>query len=210
MGTLKSIQPQSTLDWMNALYQDDSGEYEVVFTRSYDENIGYESRELVNVEKAGAPIYPEEPIWKEIQEQIQAAELGDEHDSISFTVEVNKGLLEPLDNLIAMVLSGSKASPEEALEIGIFSQIQEQLRKKPVVETIDIRCHKCKGPLVYIAYVSGQERYPINNGIIDHKGKTFRGTCFEHELKCADLGCNAPQPTALLLEILERSDVQEH
>ena len=129
MGTLKSIEVQSTLNWMNALYEDDTGEYEVVFTRSYDENIGYESRELVNVEKDGTPVFPESPIWDEIQKQIQAVELERNCDSIKFSVEISKDWLESLDSLIELVLAGSKCSPEEALEIGIFSQIKEQLKQ---------------------------------------------------------------------------------
>lgn len=129
MGALKNIETQSTLEWMNALYEDEAGEYEVVFTRSFDENIGYESRELVNVEKDGTPIFPEDPIWNEIQGQIQAAELGSSHRTMKFSVEISRDWHDALDSLIELVLAGSKASPEEALEIGIFSQIREQRDK---------------------------------------------------------------------------------
>lgn len=130
MGNLKSIEVQSILEWINSIYTDDSGEeYEVVFTRNYDMNIGYESRELVNVEKEGAPVYPEAPIWDEIQKRIQAVELERSCNSIKFSVEISRDWLESLDSLIELVLAGSKCSPEEALEIGIFSQIKEQLKQ---------------------------------------------------------------------------------
>lgn len=130
MGTLKNIETQSTLEWMNSIFTDDSGEeYEVVFTRSYDMNIGYESRELVNVEKEGTPVFPESPVWDEIQKQIQSVELERNYDSIKFSIEISRDWLEALDSLIGWVLAGSKASPEEALEIGIFSQIKEQLKQ---------------------------------------------------------------------------------
>ena len=45
-------------------------EYEVTFYKSYDTNPGYEHRELLNVEKAGVSIPPEDPIWKEIQNHL--------------------------------------------------------------------------------------------------------------------------------------------
>lgn len=129
MGQLKNIEVQSTLEWMNAIYVDDAGqEYEVVFTKCFDENIGCESRELANVEKDGSTISYEEPVWNEIHGQVQAVELNcSSQDSIKFTVEISKDWLEALSSLTKWVLAGSKASPEEALEIAIFSQIKEQI-----------------------------------------------------------------------------------
>lgn len=130
MGSIKNVESHSYMEWMSGMYTDAAGqEYEFVFTNAYDLNSHYEARELVNVEKDGTPVFPEESIWKEIQDQIQAVELERSHDSIKFTVEISKDWMEPLDSLIELVLAGSKASPEEALEIGIFTQINEQLKQ---------------------------------------------------------------------------------
>ena len=126
MGTLKNIETQSTLEWMNAIYVDDSGlEYGVVFTKYFDENIGYENREVVNVEKDDVPVKYEEPIWNEIQEAVN----NWKDENMKFTVEISRDRLDALESLTEWVLAGSKASPEEALEIAIFSQIKSQYKK---------------------------------------------------------------------------------
>ena len=129
MAEIRDIEVQSYTHWINGRYVDASGqEYEVVFTRSYDENIGYESRELVNVEKDGAAIDSDDPIWKEIQEQMQTVEFEETPDykNIQFKILIDKGWLETLESLMEMILNSSQSSPEEALEVVIFSQIKVQ------------------------------------------------------------------------------------
>ena len=126
MGTLKNVETQSTLEWMNAIYVDNSGlEYEIVFTKYFDENIGCENREVVNVEKDDAPVKYEEPIWNEIQEAVNNCK----DENVKFTVGISRDLLDALESLIEWVLADSKASPEEALENAIFSQIKEQTER---------------------------------------------------------------------------------
>ena len=71
MGELKVVEVYSYLEWTAGTYRADDGEeYEITFTKSYDTNIGYEHRELVNVEKANIFIPPEDPIWEEIQNHL--------------------------------------------------------------------------------------------------------------------------------------------
>lgn len=126
MGTLRNIEFQSSLNWMNAIYVDNSGvDYEVVFTKYFDENIGCENREVVNIEKDDTPVNYEEPVWNEIQEAVN----NWKDENVKFTVEINKEWIEALESLTEWVLAGSKASPEEALEIAIFSQIKSQYKR---------------------------------------------------------------------------------
>jgi hypothetical protein len=124
METLRSIELQSTLQWMNAIYIDNSGqEYEVVFTKYFGENIGCENREVVNVEKDDTSVKYEEPIWIEIQEAVN----NWKDENVKFTVEIDREWLDTLESLTEWVLNSSKASPEEALEISIFRQFKAQL-----------------------------------------------------------------------------------
>jgi len=78
---------------------------------------------VVNVEKSGEPVGYEASIWHEIQESVNEWE----SESAKFTIEIHKEWFEALESLTEWMLNGSKTSPEEALEIAIFSQIKEQL-----------------------------------------------------------------------------------
>jgi len=72
MGQLSNVEKQSRMEWFSALYVDENGtEYDVVFTSSYDFNIGYGEKELVGVELNEEMISEEEPIWNEIEELIK-------------------------------------------------------------------------------------------------------------------------------------------
>ena len=116
------------MEWMSGIYTDSNGqEYEFVFTRTYDLNSRHEEREMVNVEQGCEPIDCENPVWKEIQKAISEWESED----MRFTVEINREWIEALDNLTEQVLVCSPLSPEEAIEVSVFSQIKQQ-RQKPI------------------------------------------------------------------------------
>jgi hypothetical protein len=71
MGTIEQIDVQSYTEYATAIYiTDDGEEYEIVFTKHYDENIGYEEKTVVHVEKDGKSVDPDEPIWEEIRTQL--------------------------------------------------------------------------------------------------------------------------------------------
>ena len=49
MNKLTNVEAQSSTKWFSATYIDGTGkEYEIVFTKTYTHNIGYEERELVS------------------------------------------------------------------------------------------------------------------------------------------------------------------
>lgn len=123
MGTIRNVEAHSRTEWLSAAYTDSAGvEYEAVFTRTYDYNSRCETREVVNIEKDEDEIASDSPLWKEIQEAVEAWETED----VEFTIKVGKEWLESLDSLIEQVLVCSPSSPEEALEAAIFSQIKGQ------------------------------------------------------------------------------------
>jgi hypothetical protein len=67
MGTIEQIDIQSYTEYATAIYiTDDGEEYEIVFTKHYDENIGYEEKTVVHVEKDGKMVDPDDLIWGEI------------------------------------------------------------------------------------------------------------------------------------------------
>ena len=75
MGQLSSVEKQSKLEWLSAIYKDVNGtEYDIVFTSSYDFNIGYGEKELMGVELNEEVIGEEEPIWREIKKAVKAWE----------------------------------------------------------------------------------------------------------------------------------------
>lgn len=64
MGKIEQVEVQSYTEYATAFYVDGTGEeYEIVFTRNYDHNIGYEEKAVVNVEKDGTMIDSDDPIW---------------------------------------------------------------------------------------------------------------------------------------------------
>ena len=72
MGKIENVEVQSYTEHVTASYTDDDGqEYEIVFTRTYTENIGYEEKQLVQVEKDGQDISSGDPVWERIQEHVK-------------------------------------------------------------------------------------------------------------------------------------------
>jgi len=72
MGIISAIEVQSHTMWVAANYEGDDGEeYEVVFTKTYEDNLGYEEREVVNIEKDGKEVDLENPVWEEIEKAIK-------------------------------------------------------------------------------------------------------------------------------------------
>ena len=75
MGKIENVEIQSCTEYASASYRDDDGEeYEIVFVRTYNHNIGYEEKELTSVEKDGGEIDPGHPIWEEIRRHIDCEE----------------------------------------------------------------------------------------------------------------------------------------
>ncbi len=71
MGKIENVELQSYSEWSTATYIDDDGEeYEIRISKTYDANMGYEHKELVNMEKDGNEIDYDNPIWKKIQKHI--------------------------------------------------------------------------------------------------------------------------------------------
>ena len=72
MGKITHLEVQGYTEWSSATYVDDEGEeYEIVFTKNYTHNIGYEEREVVNVKRGGIGIDSDDPIWKEIRKTVE-------------------------------------------------------------------------------------------------------------------------------------------
>ena len=70
---LTSVEKQSRMEWFSAFYVDGNGtEYDIVFTSSYDFNIGYGEKELVGVALNEETISEKESIWNEIEKAIKA------------------------------------------------------------------------------------------------------------------------------------------
>jgi len=71
MGKLEIVQITDYTERVSASYMDRQGEeYEIVFTKNYNHNTGYEERQVISVEKAGVDIPSREPIWREIKKML--------------------------------------------------------------------------------------------------------------------------------------------
>ena len=135
MSKIENVEVQSWSEWVSASYLDSEGrEYELVFTRSYDENGGFEQCELVNIEKDGKMIDSDKDIWHEIQKQLENLDWEgcSEFRSVRFTIEVDRDWLETLDSLVEMVMSNPGLSSEGSLEVSIFSQFKTQRNKREI------------------------------------------------------------------------------
>ena len=128
MAGIKNVEVQGFTQWINSTYIDDLGqEYEVVFTKSYTENIGFEERTVVNIEKSENVVYDGDPIWDKIRKAVEEFEEEAKDGEKEFTVKIDMNWLKTLSELIEQILVCSPCSPEEAIEVGIFRQIKKQL-----------------------------------------------------------------------------------
>jgi len=75
MPHLSEIEIYSKIEWVSATYEDNDRKYEVVFTRSFDNNSGFETRELVNIERDGISLDYELKFWKKVERLICAQDL---------------------------------------------------------------------------------------------------------------------------------------
>ena len=75
MGRISGIEVQSCTIWVTAKYEDDGEEYEIVFTKTLEDNLNYEVKEVVSIEKLGISLPDDHPIWDEIQDKILTADL---------------------------------------------------------------------------------------------------------------------------------------
>ena len=99
---LKDIQVHGKTEWLNAIYTDATGEeFEVVFTRSVDENSSHELRELTTVEQAEKTLSCEHPIWNEIEKLVVEAEWEETIDyrNVHFVIKINRNWLDVLQEL---------------------------------------------------------------------------------------------------------------
>ena len=129
MTKLSQIEVQSYTLCLTANYQDDDGEeYEIVFTKTYEDNLGYEEREVVNIEKDGNVVDLDNPIWEEIEKAVkQLTREETEPYRKRFTIEVEQSWLDALQGMADAILQQPTHTPEGALEFSIFAQIQKQL-----------------------------------------------------------------------------------
>ena len=68
---------EASEEWYSASYSlGDADTYDIVFTRSRMENIGYESRELVNVERNDKTVESVD-LWKTIDGIVQDLPIGE-------------------------------------------------------------------------------------------------------------------------------------
>ena len=133
MGKIRDVEVQNRTEWFTALYVDKDGqECGIVFTKSRDENIGFEEQELVNVERGGKTVPSDDMVWKEIQEKLDASDEDSGYRSARFTIEVNRDWLDSLDHLVEMVLDHPGMSPEDAIEVSIFSQFKTQRDQREI------------------------------------------------------------------------------
>ena len=127
MGKIKNIELSGTVSHMVATYEEKDGtEYQIVLCENFDANANFRWREVVNIQKDDQDI-EDDPL---LQEAVKNALLNQEtevEDRQSFTVCVDHEDLPLLRQLIEQCKKSKISTVEEALEAGIFSQIQEQL-----------------------------------------------------------------------------------
>lgn len=122
--TLKNIEKQSITEYWNALYEKDGREFFIVFTHDYDYNNHYGQREVVNIESNGEILPGDDPVWDEVRKLVSEYPLEPD-DQVSFAIRINREWLSTLRELCEDLQHG--ASPEEAVENMIFSQLLQQL-----------------------------------------------------------------------------------
>jgi hypothetical protein len=133
MGKIENVEVQNCMEWFTAAYVDgDRKKYEVMFAESRDENTGFEERELVNVEMDGKTVPYSESIWQEIQEQLDRSDGEDCNRIIRFVIQIERSWLETLDSLVEMVMSSPGLSPEDAIEVSVFSQFKTQRGEREI------------------------------------------------------------------------------
>jgi hypothetical protein len=130
MGSMKNITSTNETEYITAIYVDHSGEeYDVLFTKTQDHYLNIEERELLKVEKDEEEISEDHPIWNKVKNHIHSVHwIGrpTKERSVLFFVEIDQDWLETLNELTELVLKQPASTPQEALEVMIFSQIQNQ------------------------------------------------------------------------------------
>jgi len=129
MGQISNIELASSTSYFTALFVTEGVVYDVVFTRHNECNLGWESNEVINVQR-GCEDVVDDALWREIEEHVCSLPERQDTEIIRFSVEISREYLETLEQLVKLVLASSQSSPEGALEAAIFSQIQQQLRMR--------------------------------------------------------------------------------
>ena len=128
MGEIINTELQSSTEYFSALFITKGNVYDLVFARHNECNLGWESKELVNVQERGEDIGECDPLWKEIEKHLSEITMGQPNEDVfSFSLQISRDWLDAMQSLIENVLAGSRSTSEEMVETAIFSQIQEQL-----------------------------------------------------------------------------------
>ena len=71
MNKLRHLELGQSVKWFNAIFKDNGKEYDVVFTSTYDTNIGFHEKELVNVMLDGEDIPSKDPVWRDVEKAVR-------------------------------------------------------------------------------------------------------------------------------------------
>ena len=71
MNKLRHIEVAQSVKWFNAAYKENGVEYDVVFTSTYDTNLGFQERELVNVMLDSKDV-ADEKLWSKIEKAVKS------------------------------------------------------------------------------------------------------------------------------------------
>ena len=128
MGEIINTELQSSTEYFSALFITKGNVYDLVFARHNECNLGWESKELVNVQERGEDIRESDPLWKEIERHLGESSMDQSNEDVCcFSILISRDWLDALNSLSENVLAGSRSTPEEMVETIIFSQIRKQL-----------------------------------------------------------------------------------
>jgi hypothetical protein len=126
-GEITEVEVHARSVWCNAVFSYADQEYDIVFSKSFDENIYVETVELTSVIRKhdNKQIDTNDIIWKKIKDKIMVWD-----HALELTVEIPRDWLTILRKLTDRVMQGGEYPPEEQVMMHmILVQIRTQLRQ---------------------------------------------------------------------------------
>jgi len=74
MGKVRITEVQGYTEWASGVYNDGSGEFNIVFIRSFDQDTGFR-KEVISVERAGIGIERKDPLWSRVKQALEGGEI---------------------------------------------------------------------------------------------------------------------------------------
>ena len=126
-GEITDVEIHARSIWCNAIFTYADQEYEIVFSKSFDENIRTEMVELTSVERKrdNKQVDQDDILWDKIKDKVMVWD-----HTLEFNIELPRDWLNILRRLTDKIAQGGTMPPEEQMMMHlILAQIRIQLQK---------------------------------------------------------------------------------